>query len=106
MKTKMFDMTNPEQYCSKAKELDNILDTLPFNFQSHAHLFLHGDPDKFKYAASILSTGNNHLDPAQRQTQMTDLVDWLRDLQRETDPCLEGSEAFSEEMQKMYGDKD
>jgi len=55
-KTKIFDLTHPEQYCGGAKELDNFLDTLQSNFQSHAHLFLHGDPDKVKYAASLLST--------------------------------------------------
>jgi hypothetical protein len=105
-KTKIFDMTHPERYCGGAKELDNFLDTLRSNFQSHAHLFPHGDPDKVKYAASLLSTWNNHPDPAQRQTQMTDPVEWLRDLRRDSDPCLEDFEAFSEEMQKMYGDKD
>ena len=37
---------------------------------------------------------------------MTDLVEWLRDVRRDSDPSLEDFEAFSEEMQKMYGDKD
>jgi hypothetical protein len=99
-------MTHPERYCGGAKELDNLLDTLRSNFQSHALLFLHGDPDKAKYAASLLSTWNNHPDPAQRETQMTDPVEWLRDLRRDSDPCLEDFEAFSEAMQKMYGNKD
>jgi len=53
---------------------------------------------------SLLSSWNNHLDPAQRQAQITDLVEWLRDLLRDSDPCLEDFEAFSEEMQKIYGD--
>jgi hypothetical protein len=35
---------------------------------------------------------------------MTDLVEWLRDLWRGSDHCLEDFEAFSEEMQKIYGD--
>jgi hypothetical protein len=104
--TKIFDMTHPEWYCGGAKELDNFLDTLRFNLQSHAHLFPHGDPDKVKYAASLFTTWNNHPDPAQRQTQMTDPVQWLRDLQRDSNPWFEGFEAFSEEMQTMYGDKD
>jgi hypothetical protein len=37
---------------------------------------------------------------------MTDPVEWLPDLRRDSDPRLEDFEAFSEEMQKMYGDKD
>jgi len=37
---------------------------------------------------------------------MIDPVAWLRDLRRDSDTCLEDFEAFSEEMQKMYGDKD
>jgi hypothetical protein len=55
-KKKIFDMSRPERYCGGAKELDNFLDTLRFNFQSHAHLFPHRDPYKVKYAASLLST--------------------------------------------------
>jgi len=106
MKMKIFDMTHPERYCGRAKELDNFLDTIRSNFQSHGDVFLHGDPNKVNYAASRLSTWNNHLDPAQRQTQITDPVEWLRDLRRDTSPCLEDVEVFSEEMQKMYGDKD
>ena len=106
MKTKIFDMTHPERCCGGVTYLDNFLDTLRSNFQSHAHLFPHGVPNKVKYAASLLSTWNNHPDPAQRQTQVTDPVEWLGDLQGDSDPSLEYFEAFSEEMQKMYGDKD
>jgi hypothetical protein len=104
-KTKIFDMAHPERYCSGAKELDNILDTLRSNYESHPHLFPHRDSDKAKYAASLLSTWNNHPDPAQRQTQMTDLVELLRDLMRDSYPRLDDFEAFSEEMKKRYGKK-
>jgi len=55
-KTKIFDMTHAERYRSGAKELDNFLDMLRSNFQSHAHLLPPGDPNKVKYAASLLST--------------------------------------------------
>jgi len=37
---------------------------------------------------------------------MADPLEWLRDSWRDSDPCWEDFEAFSEEMQKMYGDKD
>jgi len=106
MKSNIFDMTHPDRYCSGAKELDNYLDTWWSNFQSHVHLFPHGDPDKVQYTASLLSTWNNHPDLAQRHRLMTDLMEWPRDLWRDWDPCLEDIKAFSEEMQKMYGDKD
>jgi len=56
MKMKIFDMTHPERYCGRAKELDNFLDTIRSNFQSHGDVFLHGDPNKVNYAASHLST--------------------------------------------------
>jgi len=56
MKKNSFDMTCPAWYCGRAKELDYFLDTLRSTFQSHMHLFLHGDPDKVKDAASCFST--------------------------------------------------
>jgi len=99
-------MTYPEWYCGGAKKVDNFLDTLRSNLQSRAHRFPLGDPDNVKYAASLLRTWNNHPDPAQRHTQMTDMVEWLRDLRRDSHPCFEDFEAFSEEMQQMYGNKD
>jgi hypothetical protein len=105
-KTTIFDMTHPEPYCGEAKELDNFLDSLRSIFQSHPNFFPHRVDNKVKNAASFLSMGNNHPHPAQRQTQMTDAVEWLRDQWRDSDPCLEDFEAFSEEMQKMYGDMD
>jgi len=76
------------------------------NFQFYARLFPHGDPDKVKYGASLLNTWNNTLDPAQRWTQMPYLVEWLRDQQRNLDPCSQDFEAYLDEMQKMYSDMD
>jgi hypothetical protein len=103
---KIFDMTNPEWYCGRAKELDTFLETLLSHFESHAHLCPHGDSDNVKYAGSLLSKWNNYPDPVQRQTQMTDPVEWLRDLRTDSNPCLEDFEAFSSAMQKLYGDMD
>ena len=105
-KTKILDMTHPEFSYGGAMELDDFLDTLRSNFRTHERLFPHGDHDKVKPAASLLSTSNNHPDLAHRQTQMIDPVEWLRELWRDWDPCSEDFEAFSEAMQKMYGDKD
>jgi hypothetical protein len=105
-KTNIFDMNHLEWYFGGTKEIDNFLDTLGSNFKYHAHFLLHGDTNKVKYAASLLSKWNNHLDTAQRQTQMTDPVEWLRDLQRDSDPSFEDFKACLEEMQKMYSDKD
>jgi len=105
-KTKILGMTHPARFCGGAKELDNFLDTLRSNLKFHAHFFPHGDPDKVKYAASILSTWNKHPHLAERKTPMTIPVEWLRDIRGDSDPCLEDFDAFSEEMQKMYGDKD
>jgi len=104
--TKIFVTTHPEQYCSAAMELDTFFDMLQSNFQSHTHPFLHRDPDTVNYAGSLLCTWNNQPDPAQRQTQMTDPVEWLWDLWGDSDPCLEDFEAFSEEMQKMHRNKE
>jgi hypothetical protein len=95
-KTKILNITHPERYFGGAREFDNFLNTLRYKFQFHGHIFQQGDPDKVKYAASTLSTLNNHLDPAQRQKQMTNPVEWLRDIRRDSDPCLEDFEAFSE----------
>ena len=56
MKTEIFDITHPERYYSGAMEFDNFLDTLQSNFQCPVNLFPLADPDKVKYAPSLLST--------------------------------------------------
>jgi hypothetical protein len=100
MKTKFFDLTHPAQCCGGAKKMDNFLDTLQSNIQSHGDIFPHIDPNTVKYAAILLNTLNNHSDPAQREKQMSNAVEWLRDLPRDSDPGLEDFEAFSEEIGK------
>jgi len=99
-------MTHPERYYYVAKELQNLLDTLRSNLQFHAHVLQHGDPDKVIYAMNLPRSWNNHPDRAQRQTNMTDPVEWPRDVRRDSDHCLEDFERFSEEMQKMNGNND
>jgi hypothetical protein len=103
--TNTFDMTHSECDCCGATEHDNFLVTSRSNFQTHTDLFPHGDPDKVKYVGRHLSTWNNQPHPAHRQTLNTDLVVWLPDLRRDSDHCVEDFEAFSEEMQNIYGDK-
>jgi len=84
-KTKMVDMTHAEPYRSETKELENCLQPLSSNFQSHMHRFLRGAVDKVSSAACRLCIWNNDPEPTQRQKQMTDLVKWLGDLWRDSD---------------------
>jgi len=105
METKIVDMTHPAWYWAGAKEYDNFLHTLRSRLQFHVHVSPQRDTDKVKYAPSLLCTWNDYPVPAQRQTQMTDPVEWRRDLQRDSDPSVEDLESFSEDMQMMYGDK-
>jgi len=93
MKTKDFNMTHPERNCSRAQVLDDFLATLRSNFQSHTRIVPHRDRDKVKYQASLLRAWNKNLDPAKRQTQITNPVEWLQDLRRDSDPGLEDFEA-------------
>jgi len=58
-KMKIFNMTNLERYCGGAMEFDSLLDMLRSNFEYHAHLFPHGDPDTVKYVASLHSSWND-----------------------------------------------
>jgi hypothetical protein len=48
---------------------------------------------------------NIHPDPAQTETQMTDLVELLQDLRRESDACWADFKAFMEQMHNMYDNK-
>jgi len=105
-KMKIFDMTHPELYSGRAPALNNLLNTLWSNFQSNVHLLPHGDPEKVKYTASLLSTWNNHPYLAVIQTELMDPVDWLRDLQRDSDHSLDDFKSISKEMEMGYWDKD
>jgi len=104
--SKIFKMVDPSRYGGGAKELDKILETLRLNFASHKHLFPRGDPDQVKYAVSFLDTWNNHPDPTQRQPENTDPSEWASDLQEAKNPFIESLEPYTNELQKMNGDKD
>jgi hypothetical protein len=102
----IYKMVDPVRYCGGAKELDRFLDALRSNFNSHGHLFPRGGPDHVKYAISLLDSWSTHQNPAQRQTEMMDPSEWAVDLSAESDPCLQDFDLFSQEMTKVYGDKD
>jgi hypothetical protein len=94
------------RYCGGAKELDRFLDALRSNCNSHGHPFPHGGPDHVKYTISLLDAWSNHQNPALRQTAMTDTSEWAGDLSAESDPCLQDFNLFSQEIAKVYWDKD
>ena len=102
----IYKMVDPVRYCGGAKELDRFLDALRSNFNSHGHLFPRGGPDHVKYAISLLDAWSNHQNPALRQTAMTDPSEWAGDLSAESGPCLQDFDLFSQEIAKVYGDKD
>jgi len=100
---KMVDLV---RYCGGAKELDQFLNTLRLYFNSHGHQFPRSEPDHVKYAISPLDACSNHQNPALRQTAMTDPSEWAGDLSPESGPCLQHFNLLSQEITKVYGDKD
>jgi len=102
----IYKMVDPVRFCGGAKELDRFLDALRSNFNSHSHLFPPGGPDHVKYAISLLDARSNHQNLTLRQTAMTDPSEWAGDLSAESDPCIQDFDHFSQEMAKVYGDKD
>jgi len=89
--SKIFKIVYPLRYCGGAKELDKFLETLRSNFASHKHLFPRGDPDHVKYAVCFSTQGIT--------TQIR-----LSDRQKiRTHPS---GLVFTNELQKMYGNKD
>jgi hypothetical protein len=56
----IYKMVDPVRYCGGAKELDQFLDALRSNFNSHGHLFSCGGPDHAIYAISHLDAWSNH----------------------------------------------
>jgi hypothetical protein len=102
----IYKTVDPVRCCGGAKELDRFLDALHSNSNSHGHLFPRGGPDHVKYAISLLDAWRNHQNPTLRQTVMTDPSEWWGDLSAESDPCRQDCDLFSQEMAKVYGDKD
>jgi len=102
----IYKMVDPVRCCGGAKELDRFLDALQSNFNSHGHPCPRGGPDHIKYTIALLDAWSNHLILAPRQTVMTDPSDWAGDVSAESGPCLQDFDLFSQEMAKVYGDKD
>jgi hypothetical protein len=98
-------MNDPVRHCSGAKGLDQYLEALRSNFNSHDHLFPRGGPDHVTYMISLLDAWSNHQNAALTQTAMTDPAEWTGDLSVESDPCRQDFDLFSPEMAKGYGDK-
>jgi len=106
LRPNIFKMVDSVRYCGGAKELDRSLHTLRSNFNSHGHLCPRGGPDHVKYAISLLDAWSNHQNPALKQTVMTDPSEWAGDLSAESGRCLQDFDLFSQEIAKLYGDKD
>ena len=87
----IFNMVHPLRYCGGAKELNKFLETLRSKFASHKHLFPRGDPDQVKYAVSFST-------PA--------ITTQIRLSDRRIIRTHPSGIAFTNELQKMYGDKD
>jgi len=102
----IYKMVYPVRYFGGANKLDQFLDALPSNFNSHGHLFPHGGPDHVKYAISLLDAWSNHQNTALRQTAITDHSQRAGDLSAESCPCLQDFDFFSQEIAKVYGNKD
>jgi len=102
----IYKLVDPVRFCGGAKELDQFLDAFRLTFTSHAHLFPRCGPNHVNYVISLLDAWSNHQNPTLRQTAMTDPSEWAGDLSPDSDPCLQDFDLISQEMAKVYRDKD
>jgi len=102
----IYKMVDPVRFCGSAKELARFLDVLRSNFNASGHQFPRGGPDHVKYTISLLDTWSNDQNPTLRQTAMTDPSESAGDLSAQSDSCLQDFYLFSQQMAKVYGDKD
>jgi len=102
----IFKIVDPGRFCSGAKELDQVLDVLHSNFNSHGHLIPCGGPNHVKYVISLLDAWMNHQNPTLRPTVMIDPSEWAGDLSADSDPCLQEFDLCSQQVAKVYGKKD
>ena len=104
-KTKYLQDRSPVQYCSGAKRLDQCLDTLHSNIDSHSDHFQCCRPDQVNYVIALLYAWSNHHNWALRQTAMSDPSEWAGDWSVHSGPCLQGFDLGKQEMAKAYWDK-
>jgi len=99
-------LVDPARFCGGAKELHRFLDALRSKFNSHGHLFPPIGPDHVKYAISLLDAWSNHQNPTLGETAKTDPSEWAYNKSAESDQFLQDFDRFSQQMAKVYGDKD
>ena len=102
----IYTIVDPVRFCGGVNERDRFLGMLCFNFNSHSHLFPRGGPDLVKYAISLSDAWSNHQNLALRQTVMTDPLELVCNISVDSDPCIPDFDLFTQEMAKVYGDKD
>jgi len=102
----IYKMVDPVLYWGGAKELDQFLDALCSNFNSPGHQFPRSGPNHVKYAISLRGAWSNHQNPALRQTAMTDPSELVGNLSAESGPCQQDFDLFSQDIAKVYVDKD
>jgi len=103
-KTHIYKMVNPVGYCGSAKELDQVLDALHSNWNSHHPLFPCGGPDHVKDTISLRNgwTDLQHL--GIWKTAMTDHLEWAGDLSAEPEPILQDFDLLAQWQTKVDGD--
>jgi len=99
-------MTDPVTFARGANQLNSFLHSLRSNFNFHGHLFPRSGPNKVKYALSLQDGASNHQNPILREMVKTDHPDRAGTLSVESDPSVQDFNFVSEEMDKVYGDKD
>jgi hypothetical protein len=99
-------MVDSVRYYGGAQNIDKFLESLRWNLDSHKHPVLKGDADWVKHAISHLVTWNNNTDASRRHSANTDPSEWVSDLRDEVHTWVQDFELFTQELMKMYGDKD
>jgi len=76
------------------------------NLNSHNYVLACSGQYYVKYTISLLDARHNHQNTALRQIAMTDPSERPGNLTVESEPCLQEYNLHSEEMPKIYSDRD